>query len=59
MSQIICWCKDEIDVDKLEDNYRGEEEIEEKSDEKYLGDIISNGGRKEYCQTPVQSDSPI
>ena len=37
--------KDEIGVDKIEDKYSGEEEIEEKTEEKYLGDIISNDGR--------------
>ena len=34
-----------IGIDKLEDKYSGGEEIEEKPDEKYLGDIISNDGR--------------
>ena len=32
-------------VDILEDKYTGEEIIEETSEEKYLGDIISNDGR--------------
>ena len=34
-----------IGIDKLKDKYCGEEEIEEKPDEKYLEDIISNEGR--------------
>ena len=41
---VVAW-RDITNVDKLEDKYSGEEEIEEKPDEKYLEDIISNEGR--------------
>ena len=36
---------EEIGVDTLEDYYTGEEDIEEISEEKYLGDIVSQDGR--------------
>ena len=36
---------EEIGVDVMEDNYTREEYMEEKNEEKYLGDILSNDGR--------------
>ena len=35
----------EIGGDTSEENFVGEKELEEKTEEKYLGDIISNDGR--------------
>ena len=47
---VDCWeemivFNNEIGVDTLEENFVGEKELEEKTEEKYLGDIISNDGR--------------
>ena len=36
---------DEIGVDAFEDNYNGAEDMEEKTEKKYLGDLLSNDGR--------------
>ena len=36
---------EEIGIDVLEDNYTGEEDMKEKNEEKYLGDLLSNDGR--------------
>ena len=47
---VDCWNEitvfnEEVGMDALEDKYVGEIDIEEKSEEKYLGDLISNDGR--------------